>query len=88
MGLTKAETDLFDALRDADRYENFLLLSVEGRPVVFVDHSDAQDGSELEPIYGRLSDEEARRVLDQLEDEEGAEEARRSRSKPDRRWRG
>ena len=83
--LPKRETDLFDALRDGGAYDNFMLIEVNGRPVICIDRSEDQDGSEIEPVYGRLSDIEAARVIEALE---GVEEERRPRSKADRRFRG
>lgn len=89
MGISKKETDLFEALRDAGQFDNFVLLEVKGRPVICIDHSEEQDCSEVEPIFGRLSDVEAARVIEQLEDEDSDEEEdQRRRPKQDRRWRG
>lgn len=84
-GLSKRETELFDALRNGEEFDNFILIEVNGRPVICADHSEEQDGSEIEPLYGRLSDVEAQRVMEALEESEEREERRRPRQ--DRRWR-
>lgn len=93
MSLSKKETKLFDALRD-EGFDNFLLVEIRGRPIICADHSELQDGTELEPLYGRLSESEAATLLQALdegtgEDDEGGEETERRAERPaPKRWRG
>ncbi len=92
MSLSKKETELFDDLRDI-RIENFELRDFEGYPVICADHSEEQDGSDLEPLYLRLTPAEARKIKESLDadDDDGAkeDEEEEENRKPKRaRWGG
>ena len=83
--LSKKETDLFDSIRDLD-FENFLLLEIRGRPIICSDLSEDQDGSEIVPLYGRLSDSETEALVAALDEEQEQEEEDRAPRRPAKVW--
>lgn len=87
MTLSKRETDLFDSIRDID-VENFMLIEFNGRPIIVADMSDEQDGSQVQPLYGRLSDAEAEKIVAALNEEPDDDERPRRQAKQPKRWGG
>lgn len=87
MTLSKKETDLFDDLRDIET-DNFLLMEIRGRPIICADLSEEQDGSNIVPLYGRLSDSEAENLTAAIGEDADEEERPRRQARQPKRWGG